>query len=272
MKLFSLLLTIGLAISFPAKSIIWPMLTEAKITSCSDENGGTCNKDVFYSGSISFVEIGQPVPGPQAGYPSMRVQAVGIHCKSGSQATGFKDCIWSNNEHAPPTWNCVISDKGGWDIKDPSACASGRTWGPHSGAEPGGECVLFGIGDFHILYTPFGTFDSNTVANSGNRFCLKPLPPTTQCSLSLTNNEIDHGLQLPTSDSQRTIYAYAQCGNTPSVFIVGSEDIHLAEGVTSHITVAIDAKNRVAITSNLVTRGALPGSYNASLVVGITPP
>lgn len=258
----------------PARAVVFPVLTEARITSCkSDPINGPCSAQVLYAGNVSMLEIGVPTTKP---LPDVKLDTLGIHCHgpAGGSLGPFKVCKWQGRGavHSPVMSNCELQSTSGddWTIKDPAGCSFAKTWGPHIGAGPGGECAVFGqkINDDTVL-TPFGIIDAVTAANAGSTFCIKPLPPASRCEVNLSPT-LSHGEVRPNSTSSATIHGTTDCGYSPKVTIIGGSDLELAPGIKTHLDVTA-AKNEIMVSSEMTTYGAMPGQYEGNAIIVVNP-
>lgn len=246
-------------------------MTSATITSCQTSS---CINVVFYAGTAELVDIGTPV-GPPPSTGRLSIAAVGVHCTSGGNGQPFTGCGWTGEgdiSHAPTTSNCTLSSTTGWDLTANSTCNISSTWGAHGGAGPGGECVMFGQQiNSRSLSTPWGVLDPEVVANSGNRFCIKPLPPATVCSVILPT-VIDHGILQPGTAAVKSIDGVVDCGLDPVVSVVGLTEVTMGPGVVTNITPVMVSSTAMRIQSALtVAPSALAGEYSASVIVAVSP-
>ncbi|MES3575444.1 hypothetical protein [Enterobacter cloacae] len=271
---FKLLLLIGMW-GYEANAIRWPSLSEPIISFCNTNSG--CNNPVYYkhSGTV-FLEQPELIKPPNAA--SRTIRAYGVHCNLGSRLPGyeqpFSGCFWDPRAgmHAPSTSNCTLDSIERWDLTFNSTCATGLTWGGHGGAGPGGECVLFGILVGELLHTPMGIVEATTAANSGNRFCVKPLPPATKCDLQLNNTILDHGVLTPDGYSNASVSGVIECGQKPVVEFVGGADFTIAPGVNAALNANVDTTlNKITINSRVTTVNASGGNYSASKVITVSP-
>lgn len=271
-----------LSIAFNCNAVLHPVLTNPRIKSCQNGapwNGGDgpCSHLVKYDwGPISMIDIlPQGAPDPQLG---TELAAMGLHCRYGNMLTGspFSQCVFTFNiGHAPNLKNCRLKNTNSWEITTDSTChletlISGAY---HGGAGPGGECVLFvqrKASEGGLVNSIYGILDANTVANSGNRFCQKPLPPSVSCDISLPDM-IDHGVIGPNSSSSVTLDGTIRCGSNPVVSFVPASGIDLAPGVTTRMSSKLTGGDRIQITSDLKTNNGAPGAHSASVVVLVSP-
>lgn len=217
-----------------------------------------------------MVEIGTPVV-PNRG--NGRLEGWGVHCNVGDALTGksFSGCSWQQYAHAPELNNCNVIP-GTWDLAPGSTCTTTPTWGPHSGAAPGGECVMFGMKIGNIVVTPYGEYDATQAANGGNRFCIKPLPPSVACDIVLPPT-IDHGDIRPGTFDQKYVDGSVNCGSNPVINIIGGPRIKLAPGVESVVNAdLLSSSTQLRVKSDLtVEPSAKPGGYSSSIVVVVSP-
>lgn len=273
-----------------AQAVLHPVLTNPRIVSCekSPNNGGSmanqpCAANVIYDwGPRVMLDMPETQrPDPNGG---TELWAVGIHCAMGSQLTGmpFRYCQWVrptnhpvNYAHSPKVSNCRLKSTESWELTDDSTCDV-RTLHvqTHYGAGPGGECVVFvqkgSKASQGIVVSIHGILDATTVANSGNRYCQKPMPPSIECHLQLPS-VIDHGTLGPNSESVKTISGNLDCGERPRVSVVPGNVIELARGVMTEISVRMTNPSTVVVTSNLRTVNGTPGAHTGSLVVLVSP-
>ncbi|MES3574238.1 hypothetical protein [Enterobacter cloacae] len=135
--------------------------------------------------------------------------------------------------------------------------------------------MLFGIlvgGIGGLLHTPMGAMDATTAANSGNRFCVKPLPPATKCDLQLNDTILDHGVLTPNASSTASVTGVIDCGRKPVVEFVGGADYTIAPGVNGALNANVDTTlNKITINSRVTTVNASGGDYSASKVITVSP-
>ncbi|EPJ9399997.1 hypothetical protein QCJ93_001071 [Enterobacter bugandensis] len=263
--------------TYDTKAIRWPSLSDPEITSCTIANNITCSHAVYYkhSGTV-FLEQPELVKPPDV--KSLTIRAYGIHCQRGSNLPGevspFTGCQWdtASKWHAPATYNCMRESLTSWDLNSSWPCTTDLSFGGHSGAGPGGECVLFGIMVGAILHTPMGAMDATSAANSGNRFCVKPLPPATKCDIQLHDTVLDHGVLTPNASSTASVSGVIECGQKPVVEFVGGADFMVAPGVNASLNANVEtASNKIRVNSRLTTANASGGDYSASKVITVSP-
>lgn len=263
--------------AYDAQAIRWPSLSDPEITSCSNQNT-TCAGSVYYKHS-GTVFLDQPELIKPPNVTSRNIRAYGIHCESGSKLPGyerpFSSCHWdvtSVSTHAPVTRDCTRESTASWELSPSSTCTTNLTWGGHSGAGPGGECVLFGIMVGGMLHTPMGAMDAHTAANSGNRFCVKPLPPATKCDIQLNDTVLDHGVLTPNASSTASVSGVIECGQKPVVEFVGGADFMVAPGVNASLNANVETtSNKIIVNSRLTTANASGGDYSVSKVITVSP-
>lgn len=259
-------------------AIRWPSVSDVQIASCS--GGVACASLVMHShaGTV-FLDQPELVPVPNA--KTKTITAYGIHCSMGSTIPGFvrpfTDCSWvfSNmvsDAHAPRVYDCLLVSTNSWELTASSTCRTDLTWGQHTGAGPGGDCVMFGILYGELLYTPKGIFDALTVANSGNSFCQKPLPPATKCDLQLFDTVLNHSTMPQTGVSTANIAGIVDCGLSPVFEFIGGGDIKIAPGVDAALKFSFDkATSQINIQSRVTTENAQGGEYSSSKVIVVSP-
>ncbi|MFP2166581.1 hypothetical protein ACLEYI_16665 [Enterobacter ludwigii] len=274
---YKLLLVVAMW-AYDAHAIRWPSISDPVILFCNNEYGEICNDNVNYkhNGTV-FLE--QPEIAKPPTSTSLVIRAYGIHCGYGSKVPGyekpFSQCNWdtqSYSTHAPFTSNCTRAATDRWDLSTSSTCNTDLIWGGHRGAGPGGECVLFGIMVGSILYTPMGAMHANSVANAGNRFCVKPLPPATKCDMQLNDTILDHGVLTPNGSSRASVAGVIDCGQKPVVEFVGGADYTIAPGVNGALNANVDTTlNKIIINSRVTTTIASGGDYSASKTITVSP-
>lgn len=291
MRFFALLAILFVSWRTPiALAVLHPVLTNPRIVSCETMPAGTtspgspCSWRVIYDWGPSVLldmpEMGRPDPDG-----GTELRAVGIHCSYGNMLTGvpFRECVWVTSEpnspynlgHAPLLSNCHLKSTDSWELTRSSTCdvatiASGQH---HSGAGPGGECILFAQRKSVArgnVWSIYGQIEPNSIANAGNRFCQKPIPPAIGCHLQLPNI-IDHGTVGPNAESVVTIRGNVDCGERPQIRVVPGNEVKLAPGVMTEISVRMPNPTLVEMTSNLRTLGGTPGAHTASVVVMVSP-
>jgi hypothetical protein len=123
-----------------------------------------------------------------------------------------------------------------------------------------------------LLYTPMGVIDATTAANSGNRFCVKPLPPAIKCDLQLKDTILDHGVLTSNESSDASVTGVIDCGRKPVVEFLGGADYTIAPGVNGALNANVDTTlNKITINSRVTTVNARGGDYSASKVIIVSP-
>lgn len=272
---FSLLILVQ-SLSTAANGAAWPYVDNPRITSCASGDQGECSSNVVYaSDGVVFIDImtvGRPDPAL-----GTRIRAVGLHCVYGNRLTGttFRGCNWVMPfaRHNPiVTGKCELKNTSSWELTPDSTCSTGG-WGAHGGAGPGGECVIFTqvkTTGFGSLNTPFGVLDPVTVANSGNRYCQKALPPDVRCDLDIPTT-IDHQTMPQQGSDSVTVVGSISCGAKPVVEIVGGDVVVLGAGVKSRLSTNVTSATTMALTSKLTVTNAAPGEYRGAAVVRVSP-
>lgn len=269
MKIQSVLLF--LLVSAPCHSVRFPVMTSAEITKCGSP---TCGNAVAYAGTSEVLDIGTPALAGPLG--PTKILAFGVHCSTGPDSNGqFGGCKWEGPAiHSPNTTQCLTTTPGSWDVGN-SPCTTSATWGEHSGARPGGECVLFGRADSNTsmtIETPFGIISAYDAANGGNRFCIKPLPPGVTCEVYLPP-AIDHGVVMAGTEDRKNIDGAIDCGRNPAISVVGNPVVIVAPGIVAQITNTLISDNHLRVQSDMtVGASATPGSYSASIIISVSPP
>ncbi len=259
----------------------WPFIVDPKITSC-DGTGilYDCNRNVWYaSGGTSMREVNSLVP-PPVFSSSTRVDVYGVHCAEGGPRIGaFRQCSWDRGgsgvvgEHAPTLHGkCELKDPTrGWELTEDSDCSTSTTWGYHTGADPGGECVVFGVYDAGSVVTPFGRLDAVTVANSGNYFCVKPLPPNVKCEITAPS-VIDLGTVSQDGMAHASVHGAIDCGSTPHVEIVGGGTVEAAPGVVIKLAARVETGGVLNLDADVnVGASGAPGGYSVAYVIVASP-
>lgn len=277
-----LICSMFLSNSDTSHAVLHPVLTNPRITACGDAvpgnyTDGPCSVNVKYDwGPSTMIDIfPQGVPDPHLG---TELVAIGMHCQRGNMFTGtpFSGCNFVGTQsHAPKLTNCRLKNTDSWLISSDSTCdvTTITNSSGHYGAGPGGECVIFAQRNAianGVVNSIHGILDANTVANSGNRFCQKPLPPSVECDISLPDM-IDHGVIGPNSSSTTTLDGTISCGSNPVVSFVPGSGIDLAPGVTTRLSSKLSSGGRIQITSDLKANNGAPGAHRASVVVLVSP-
>ncbi|MGQ8776659.1 hypothetical protein ACUTQ5_20140 [Serratia sp. NA_112.1] len=123
------------------------------------------------------------------------------------------------------------------------------------------------------LSTPLGVLDATVVANAGNAYCVKALPPNVKCEINLPS-EIDHGVifEGEAGFSRRFIDGVVDCGRAPVVAVVGRSDIELATGVSVKVSASMMSNTQLRVQSDMdIKSNAAPGEYFASVVIAVSP-
>lgn len=278
-----LLALILLGVSQQCLSVLFPVLANPRITSCKRGAipGGPimeCAGDVLYGADgttlVDIVPLGNPNR-----FLGTTLRAYAVHCSEGTThpsdtRRSFTRCNFRSDFHAPQLSNCHLVSEWGWDLTPDSTCSLTTNWGPHDGAGPGGECVVFVQSTSDLvtgtLYTIYGIVTAEQIANSGSLFCQKPLPPSVTCDVLLPAT-IDHGTVGPDSSSSISVSGQVSCGDNPSIGILGGGRLNLAPGVTTVLTARSIGPDQIQITSDLVTQGGAIGDHSASTVIIVSP-
>ncbi|MGQ8819238.1 hypothetical protein [Serratia sp. NA_13] len=223
-------------------------------------------------------EIGAPI-GKPGGY-ALDIVPVGVHCDKGDISRGipYEGCMWvpySYVSHSPLSVGpCRLQSLEEWKLSDDSTCTTTLSWGPHEGASAGGECVLFGQKmSGSKFFTALGAMDATTVANAGNAFCVKALPPDVKCEINLPS-EIDHGVLYSNEGgfSRRFIDGVVDCGRAPVVAVVGRSNIELATGVSVKVSASMMSNTQLRVQSDMDVKSYAPaGEYSASAIISVSP-
>lgn len=261
-----------------AHAVKWPAVSDLRITRCQ---GGTpavayCSQNVYYraSGVTTMVEApDRSDPGPA---DTEKVTLFGIHCSN--KVTQFSGCYWDSDlDHRPSTFgSCLTTSKSSWEITSSSKCGySSNEFGSHSGATPGGECLVFGKASNRMpptISTPWGELSAETVANSGSTYCIKPLAPNATCEISIPGDGvIYHSNITPSQQDVRYLYGDLNCGDKPKMTIVGGGNLTLGKGVTVSLSADVYKATQLILRSTLNTNNAEPGEYRAAVVIVASP-
>jgi hypothetical protein len=278
-----LIITVALlVVGSSASAVPWPILGDPRIEQCSNRSGtsGSCSSAVYYSTSGSVMVDVNAVGSPLGGMLGTRVEALGVHCTYGNAMEGnlpFRDCRWSPADgHAPKTvGKCELRGSNSWELTSDSTCSVASTWGSHTGAGPGGECVIFTNYSWvqspkGAVATTWGMVTAEQAANSGNRFCSKPLPPNVQCELKLPSL-IDHGTLVAGGSSKREDDGKIDCGRTPKIDVLVNGDRNTG-GVRITARAVVVNASTVRIASEIrVSQSAVPGEHRATYVFVVSP-
>lgn len=258
-------------------------MTGTRITSCGNSPGGSgCDTQVYYAADgYSRVEV-EPVGEPRSSDPLL-VVPWGLHCDQGDRAAGFTGCAWgwyqyAGTTHAPKPVNqalCTLTSYHSWEVKDVVGCAPGSlNWGPHQGASPGAECVVWGQAQdariVSVIYTVTGPLDATVVANSGGAYCVKAPPPSVTCEISLPGT-IDHGQVPIVGTDTKVIVGTVDCGGDPHVYVLAGGGVVLGSNLGAKVTAMLTSPTSLEVTSVLTSLGADPGAYSGSVVVIVDP-
>ncbi|OJT44269.1 hypothetical protein [Serratia plymuthica] len=263
----------------PADAARHPVLVNPRISECSWQwVGGDCSARVAYASDGTMLadvaELAPPVPGS-----GRTLVTIGLHCSFGSSLSGsaFSSCEFRDDGmHAPRVNNCFLVSESSWELTPSSTCELlNNTWSAHSGAGPGGECVLFVQSGqvrsgSQTVSTINGLLTANAIANSGSVYCQKPLPPNVSCDISLSPT-LDHGVIGPDTHSVVDLEGTVNCGAKPVITILGGSKVQLAPGVTTELTTQLLGTDRVRLTSALDAINAEPGDHSGSVVVLASP-
>ena len=274
------IIALALLVYIPSAACLpWPMLLDPKIVSCNNNGDSPCSFDVVYStAGVVMTEVNAVAPAYGAG-TGVRVYPVGVHCGQGNAMTGdtpFRGCGWRvGGGHSPRLLGkCELQSPISWVLTPDSDCSVSSTWSGHNGAGPGGECVVFtnttkliGKG---VVNTPWGEITAMQAANSGNRFCSKPLPPNVKCELNLPNS-IDHGAIRAGDSSKRVDEGQVDCGLTPKIEVLVNGDRDIG-GVRISTTPLVVNPTTVRITTEItVSNSAVAGEHSATYVFVASP-
>ncbi len=268
-----LIITSALFVSAMCSGARFPVLNNPRIDRCIRN----CTEDVAYTADSITIEDVVTVGAP-FGWASRLLIAIGVHCNDGSSITGepFTGCYFTGSDgaHAPKIKNCTLSSTESWDVTPGSTCQPERsTWAFHRGAGPGGECVLFvqaNAWDSQSAHTIYGTVTPSMVANSGNSFCQKALPPNVTCNITLPAT-LDHGVINTSEHSVISVDGSVDCGSNPVLTIIGGGKLVLGSGVSTEITMQMIGSSRVHLTSTLDAINASPGDYRGLAIVVASP-
>lgn len=254
----------------PARAILWPTVTEARITQCQGSSEGPCSSGVMYAGRVGMVEQGEPSV-PYRPTDSI-LKFVGIHCSFGGNGKPFTMCAWEENSAHRPSMSagCRFADTFHWDIDDVTQCSFGSSWGFHNGAGPGAECAMAGVMQGGELHTPWGNLNAGIVANTGARNCVQPPAPEESCSVGPLR-DLQHGTLGPNASDQITIYTDVSCGSSPNVTIKGGNRLVLGPGVSTWVSVGLVPGPRLMVRSDLTITGAKPGAYSGNAIIIVSP-
>lgn len=282
MRIVITLLYCLFAITTVKADVLWPVVPYIEFTHCFDGSEGRCSASADYkAGPTQFAiqhETANPVPGSLT-----NILAYGVHCAEGSKSGEFRYCEWKlpGDAHSPAkTTTCRLVSNKSWELTGNSTCMfTTPYYGTHAGAAAGSECIIFGLNNGTgvrplAIQTPQGYLTALQVANAGDTYCLKPLPPDAPCDLVIIDDGVlDHGIVAPDSTSKRSIDLYMNCGDSPKFSLQGinGNKVTLGTGVTANITTSLVNKNQATLTSVLTTTNAQPGNYRATFVLIVSP-
>lgn len=264
-----------------AYALEWPMLQDFYITSWDNPHEG-----VKYgtSGSVMTSAPDRPEPGPSTAH-TINVIPWGVHCSSGDTAATFSGCSWSypGYGHSPTLLGkCQTISPTSWVLTSDSTCTVANTTSAgyyvHVGAGPGAECTVFGKAPVSgnswqgSIGTPWGDLTALQVAQSGNTYCVKALPINVVCDVVIPGGGIiDHGIISTNALSSRTVPGTLNCGDAPSVTILGNAVMDMAGGVTSTLSVSDVTATGFTLNSMVRAVNATPGEHQASAILVVSP-
>ncbi len=240
------------------------------ILSCTD-SPYDCTRGVMYQANIQAsmynapVEIVRPLGGPRA---------YAVTCRSGNKSAGFNGCDWT--ARAPTHPNCRFKRYGtdmvdafDWDLGPECNSGWSTTYGPHSGAGPGFECLVVGILQGQGLHTPWGVLSAQQMANSNSPFCMRPKSwPMDKCTMKPLH---DFTFTLGTTGNSRQGYVVGvDCKSSFVVRVEGGATFTLGPGVTGTLTFQ-NMWDRMYVDARLEAENAKPGTYRASKVIVLEP-
>jgi hypothetical protein len=264
-----------ICVFFPnAKGALHPVISNPKIYSCQDSPPGSCNQLVYYSHDGTTMINITPAGSPSS-IAGTKLQSLGLHCQYLRPGGQFDNCEFNDFPgHAPSLLTeCTLRSTSSWELTPLSTCVTRTQWGPHSGAGPGGECILFvqtNGWNRDTATTIYGVVTATQVANSHNTFCQKPLPPNVTCDVVIPD-EINHGTISPMEQNTASIRGALDCGTSPRVELIGGEKLTLGDGVTTVLTIDTSVRGVIKLTSSLTTNGAAAGAYQRSTVMVVSP-
>lgn len=265
-----------------ADAVKWPTVEGLRITRCQSGNWqgtvGHCSQEVYYQASGTTVMVDAPNRS-DSGLDKKEVELFGIHCYNSLNGR-FYSCNWNRDYvHTPLSMigsKCETTSGGSWVLTSASTCRyNSREFGPHYGAGPGGECMMFGksySAEPTTISTPWGDLSAETVANSGSAYCIKPVVPSVKCEISVPGDGVLHHTKITPSQSDvLTLSGELNCGGKPKVTIVGGGNLILGKGVTVDLSVSEIQATRFTLTSSLRTNNAEPGEYRTAVVLVASP-
>lgn len=292
MKRFLLLLIVltGWVGINAAQASPWPRYS-FRISICLNPGSG-CTQVQYQNPEVSWQNIPETL---KSAVSTTQLTMFGIHCGYGGKGN-FVGCVFypttadntsDNGKHAPGLVNetlCQTTKADNWVLANQRACEPKSPWfGYHGGAKPGAECALLGknIGGYpsstspvDSIDTPFGILSASQVANSGNAYCNKAdtVPPE-PCDITIQNGGLlDHGVQAPTSTSERTLDVTIACGANPNIKIL-EPIINLNDNrIQSKLTLTRNGSSSAYLLKSVLTStNAAAGSYSGSTVVIVAP-
>lgn len=240
------------------------------ILSCTD-SPYDCTQGVMYQAYIQTSYYNAPV---EIVRPSGVPRAYSVTCKEGSQWDSFKGCSWTGR--APTHPNCRFARSGtamvdayDWDLGPECVSGWSTTYGPHSGAGPGFECLVVGILHGGVLYTPWGVLSAQQMANSNSHFCMRPKTwPMDKCTMKPLQ---DFTFTLGTTGADRGGYTVGvDCKSSFKVRVEGGDTFTLGPGVTGNLSFQ-NMWDRMYVSARVEAENAKPGTYRASKVIVLEP-
>lgn len=261
----------------PAQASPWPYYS-FEITRCTNSS---C-KGVFYNNQeTAWRNIPENL---RSSVQTKQLTIWGVHCTYGTRPGNFSSCDFSEPErlHTAPLVNpsrCQTTAADNWVIADTAACTAVYTFnGLHTGSLPGAECGVLGKSTVPVtttsIDTPFGVLTAEMVANSRDMYCGKPLTPPAKCEITIPNDGLlDHGIQSPSSQSERTLEVMIQCGSNPVLTIADpmlKMDWNRIQSNLS-LTPPRSPGGNYLLRSVLKTTNATAGEHSAATVIVVTP-
>lgn len=272
-----------------AGAVAFPTIENMRIARCKPHAtwpSAHCEIPVYASDGTVFVDLGGTAR-PERSMP-LKIFPFSVECSRGSPRLGipFSSCLWARNygstsASAPVmTGKCELSSYESWEFTADSTCATavGEWYGAYAVlAEPGFQCVIFAqdypegtTGSRGPINTLYGLLDPTVVANSGNAYCQKSIPPNVTCNVTLPS-QIDHGIVTPSASSTASIIGTVDCGDKPKVEFVGGSSVKLGDGVITQLSYQMSGSQSVRVVSNMTTSNSLPGVYSASVIIVVSP-
>lgn len=270
----ALFILLGVGATLPAQASPWPYYS-FKITQCIKPD---CSQVDYNYQETSWLSIADNI---KSSVHTKELSIWGVHCGYGDRPGNFIDCYFLDPnveiKHTAPLVDpagCETTEADNWVIKRPDACVAQVNFsGRHVGALPGAECSILGKNISNSrpseIDTPFGMLSAGMVANSRDTYCGKALEPPANCDITIPNGGLlDHGIQTPNSQSERTLDVTIDCGQNPEITIINPILKMDNDRIQSDLSITPNGtRTNYLLKSVLNTTNASEGEHSAVTVV-----